>query len=107
MIKIPFTHRVAFVAIIVSVFITLGFIALVIFHNYPYSMDEYRYLYQAKIFLTGHLSLSADEKLARLFETNLVFSHGHLFSKYPPGFSLMLLFGLKLGNPIPCFLLEP
>jgi hypothetical protein len=62
-------------------------------------MDEYNYLYQAKIFATGHLWLNASQKVHDLFENYMIFSNGKLFTQYSPGFSLLLLPGVKLGIP--------
>jgi 4-amino-4-deoxy-L-arabinose transferase-like glycosyltransferase len=80
-------------------FAILAYISLAVFQDYPFSMDEYNYLYQAKIFDTGRLYLEADSELRGLFETHMVFHSGKLFSKYPPGFSLLLLGGIKLAVP--------
>lgn len=99
MIKTPSSHRLALLVLILIGFAILSYVSLVVFRDHPFCMDEYNYLYQAKIFSSGHLYLHADPKLSDLFETYMIFSNGKFFSKYPPGFSLLLLLGVKLGIP--------
>ena len=89
--------------ILVALFLTgfglLCYISLVVFRNHPFSLDEYNYLYQAEIFSSGHISLHFNKDLLALFEKHTVFVNGNLFSKYPPGFSFILVPGVKLGVP--------
>ncbi len=85
--------------LLIAVFSVLSFVSLHIFGAYPFSMDEYNYLYQAQIFATGHTFIHASEKLHDLFELYMVYDNGKLFTKYPPGMSLLLLPGVKLGVP--------
>ena len=85
--------------LILAVFAALSYVSYRVFDNYPFCMDEYNYLYQAKIFASGHLWVNADQRVHDLFETYTIFSNGKLFSKYPPGTSLLLLPGVKLGIP--------
>lgn len=91
--------RILVAAVILAVFASLVFISQVLFRNYPTTMDEYHYLYQAQIFNTGHLSLQANPELKDLFEESMIFKDGKLFSKYPPGFSFFLFWAIKLGIP--------
>jgi hypothetical protein len=97
--KIPKSHLVALLIFILIGFAVLSYVSLVVFRDYPFCMDEYNYLYQAKIFASGHLYLKTDSQLSDLFETFMIFKDSKLFSKYPPGCSLLLLLGVKLGIP--------
>ena len=83
--------------LILAVFAVLSYVSYRVFDNYPFCSDEYNYLYQAKMFASGHLWVNADQKAHDLFENYMILSNGKLFSKYPPGFSLLLLPGVKLG----------
>ena len=97
--KTSIVHRLIIAAIIFAGFVVLYYVSRVIFCDYPACMDEYNYLYQAKIFASGHMYVHADSKLKDLFETWTVFTNGKLFSEFPPGFSAILSLGVKLGLP--------
>ena len=71
----------------------------------PMTADDYSYLYQAKLFASG--KLYAED---RLYDPGLPFhdclqtscmkdDQGHRFSKYAPGWPLILSVGVKLGVP--------
>ncbi len=95
-----FSKRMIITAVLLlAVFSVLSFISLHVFGAYPYSMDEFNYLYQAQIFATGHTSIHVSPKLHDLFELYMLYDNGRLFTKYPPGMSLLLLPGVKLGVP--------
>jgi hypothetical protein len=85
--------------LVLAVFAALSYVSYRVYDNYPFCSDEYNYLYQAKIFASGHLWLNADKRVHDLFEIYTIFSNGKFFSKYPPGTSLLLLPGVKLGIP--------
>ena len=76
-----------------------GFVSYFPFHNYPFCMDEYNYLYQAQIFAKGSLYLDVPEKFAPFRERYVILENGRLFSKYPPGFPVLLSFGVLLQLP--------
>jgi len=61
-----------------------------VFHRLPLSADEFSYLYQAKIFSSGKLSVSAHP--VQEFFTSAFIAHkdGRLFSIMPPGWPLLL-----------------
>jgi len=71
----------------------------------PMTADDYSYLYQAKLFASGKLYAQD-----RLYDPGLPFydclqtscmkdDQGHRFSKYAPGWPLILSVGVKLGVP--------
>ena len=80
-------------------FIFLGFVAYVPFKDYPYSIDEYNFLYQAKIYSQGRLYLEVPETYKPFVESYMILRDGKLFSKYPPGFPLILSIGVLLNHP--------
>ena len=94
-----FKPEVLLVVFILLIFIALVFIAYVPFKNYPYSMDEYNFLYQAKIFANGKLFLKVPETYRPFVEQYMILRDGKLFSKYPPGFPLILSIGVLLKYP--------
>lgn len=91
--------RILLIVFLVLIFVTLGLIAYLPFKNYPYSMDEYNFLYQAEIFSHGKLFLEVPESYKPFVEQYMVLRDNRLFSKYPPGFSLLLSIGVLLNHP--------
>jgi 4-amino-4-deoxy-L-arabinose transferase-like glycosyltransferase len=86
-------------ALLVLIFIILGLISYVTFHNFPYCYDEYNYLYQANIFSQGKIFLEVPEVFRPFKERYMILNDSKLFSKYPPGFSLILAIGVLLKIP--------
>ena len=88
--------------IICSIFI-FGMASLIAFATYeymPHVSDEISQLFQAKIFLSGHLT-APSPPLPEFFtyaEDNIIVTP-KWYSQYPPGFSFLLMIGLWLGSP--------
>jgi hypothetical protein len=62
------------------------------------TLDSVSYFTQAKIFLTGHLNVPSP-KLKDFFTTGYCINDGKYYSKYFPGWPLILAGGLSLGIP--------
>jgi len=84
---------------LIFIFVYLSLVAHVPFKDYPYSMDEYNFLYQAKIFSRGSIFLDMPEIYEPFVEQYMILKDGRLFSKYAPGFPLILSFGVLLNHP--------
>ena len=97
--KCSVKSKAVLAALLVLIFITLGLISYVSFHNFPYTYDEYNYLYQANIFSQGKLFLEVPEVFRPFKENFMILHDSKLFSKYPPGFSLILAIGVLLKIP--------
>ncbi len=69
-----------------------------VFERVPHFHDEAAYLFQARIFLTGHFS-AAVPCAAESFDYPHMVNVGRWYSIYPPGFPLLLAAGLGLGVP--------
>lgn len=93
-----FKSRNVLAIFLILIFSILGFIAYLPFHNYPYCMDEYNYLYQAKIFSQGKLFIKVPEIFEPFREQYMVLKDDKLFTKYPPGFPLILSIGVLLNT---------
>lgn len=86
--------------------LTFGWIALwsiginaVVFERTPHIPDGATYLFQAKIFATGHF-VAPPPPLPEFFTGGeMVLTDTAWFGKYPPGHSLVLLPGVLLGMP--------
>lgn len=80
------------------VFVAANLISWACFRHIPHINDEIGYLFQAKIFGLGQLSVpSPCDREA--FNFTHVINNGRWYSQYPPGFPLILLLGLKAGMP--------
>jgi hypothetical protein len=72
--------------------------------SFSLSPDEYAYRISAQLFTQGKLSVPSPQPPG-FFDTLGIVNHGTYYSKYPPGWPLLLACGLKLGldwlvNPI-------
>ncbi len=69
-----------------------------VFERVPHFHDEAAYLFQARIFLTGHFSAPVP-CAADSFDFPHMVNVGRWYSIYPPGFPMLLAAGLGLGVP--------
>lgn len=69
-----------------------------VFEHVPHVHDEIAYLFQARIFLTGHFS-APPPCAPDSFDFPHMVNIGRWFSIYPPGFPALLALGLLLGVP--------
>lgn len=73
--------------------------------RFPVSGDDYSYLYQAKLFAAGKLWAEnplydvSNPSHDCIVTNNLADYHGHRFSKYPPGWPILLAVGSVLKVP--------
>lgn len=83
----------------VLVFIVCCAINQFILRPIPHIQDGFAYYYQAKVFASGHL-WGQVSSLPEFFPCPWVIIHeGRQFSVFPPGWSLLLAIGIKLGVP--------
>jgi hypothetical protein len=68
---------------------------------WPHVSDEISYLFQARSFAAGTLSLAAPDMALRSFFPGewVVMHEGRWFSVLPPGWPLLLALGVRLGVP--------
>lgn len=82
-----------------STFLITGYIALVIFADYPVSADEYNYWYQAQIFAQGKRFLELPHpEFDALLEIFMINHEGRVFSKYTPGNAMVMTLGAIFGQ---------
>jgi 4-amino-4-deoxy-L-arabinose transferase-like glycosyltransferase len=72
--------------------------AVVTLRIFPNASDEYSYLVQAQLFASGNLSVPSPQK-PEFFDFDNIVNNGRFFSKYPPGWPLLLSVGAALGAP--------
>lgn len=80
------------------VFLFTNILASFIFDRTPHINDEVAYLFQAKIFQSGHL-FAPSPAAKEFFNFPHVINNGRWYSHYPPAYPLILLFGLLIGAP--------
>jgi len=76
-----------------------------IYERLPHVEDEFAYVWQAQVFARGQAYLPSPPHPEQLVVPFVVDYHGLRFSKYPPGWSLLLALGVLTGtlswvNPI-------
>jgi len=84
--------------------VPLAFVAAVLVHvfvlqRFANSGDEYAYLWQATAFSEGRVTAETPQPAAAFKQNHLGDVEGRRFSKYPPGWPLLLSAGVWLGLP--------
>ena len=80
-------------------FATNAYIAYFLLERLPHVQDSVAYLFQAKVFASGHLWAPLPDNIA-FFRHEFVVEHaGKWFSKHPPGHSIMLAIGQLFNAP--------
>jgi 4-amino-4-deoxy-L-arabinose transferase-like glycosyltransferase len=67
------------------------------FEALPHLEDEFAYTWQAKVLADGNLYLPTPDYPDSFLVPFVVDYQGRRFSKYPPGWSMLLALGIKLG----------
>lgn len=80
-------------------FVLAAAVAWGVFEAVPHLEDEHINLYQAKVFASGKITQPAPPHAEAFFVPFQVNQDGKLFSKYPPGYSLLLAIGVLVGQP--------
>ena len=87
------------VLVIPVAFVLALFAHVVIIERFPNSGDEYAYLWQATAFASGHITAASPEPQDAFRLNHVGDVNGKRFSKYPPGWPLLLAGGVWLGAP--------
>lgn len=96
-------HPLALVALGAS-FLFVTWIAKVQYHGEPHIFDASAYLFAAKMYAQGHLSVPLPPAVDRFPGPFMLQFNGRWFEQYAPGTSLTLVPGIWLGVP---WLVEP
>ncbi len=91
-------HPLALVALLVSLCF-VAWIAACQYHGQPHIYDASAYLFAAKMYATGHLSVPIPSVVDHFPGPFMVQHGGQWFGQYPPGTSLTLVPGIWLGVP--------
>lgn len=93
-------YRIPKIVLAAAIFVFLfsGLFSYFVLDHIPHIHDEIGYLFQAKIFKTGHLYV-ASPCSRDSFDFPHIINNGKWYSQYPPGFPLLLVPFLILGVP--------
>jgi hypothetical protein len=87
---------------LLCVFLAFG-AALVVsrttFERLPHLEDEFAYLYQARVFASGEVTIPTSHPRRAYWQPFLLDMNGQRFAKYPPGWPLVLAGGVRAGAP--------
>lgn len=102
--KTALNSNIIFIGLFLA-FVYFAYFSFYIFPSNPVSFDEYGYYNQAVLFSKGMLSLKLNEPNPVVLEPHIILVKNHAFSKYPPGFALVLAPFILLGiwqivNPV-------
>jgi len=82
--------------VFVSFFLS-AYLSRTVFEQLPHLEDELAYLYQARIFARGDITIDTPNPRTPFWQPFVVDYEGKRFSKYTPGWSAMLSVGVLLG----------
>lgn len=85
------------------VFLFTALYNIYVYERVPHVHDEIVYLFQARIFLAGHV-FAASPCAPASFDFPHMINNGKWYSIYPPGFPFLLMIGLLLKAP---YLINP
>jgi len=81
------------------IFAACGFLAYVIYQNHPHVPDEVVYLYHARYFAKGMLSMPLPPVPAAFDLDLMTYEPTRWYSPVPPGWPAVLALGVRLGAP--------
>ncbi len=89
----------ALLLICITAFFLAALLSLGIFERVPHVEDEAAYLFQAQVFAQGRVSVPTPPSPESYWSPFVLDYGGQRFSKYPPGYSLLLSLGVRAGKP--------
>jgi len=85
--------------IVAPVFVVAYFVHVFVLQGFANSGDEYAYVWQARAFAEGHVTGESPQPTEAFKQNHLGDVDGRRFSKYPPGWPLLLAIGTRAGWP--------
>lgn len=101
-------NRTNLLALALGILTTLAayyFVAENTFEQIPHIEDEMAFVWQARVFSESQITIPSPPQARSFFIPFVIDYNGQRFSKYPPGWPMMLSLGIRLGfrswvNPI-------
>jgi len=97
--KLDFREQIIPLLLMLASFILSISVTWGVFDAVPHLEDEHANLFQAKIIATGNWVNSQPKESDSFFVPFIINSDGKQFSKYPPGYAIVLALGVILGYP--------
>ena len=92
-------YRTAVAVLAFAAFFLSAMISGRIFERLPHMEDEIAYFYQAKIFARGNLAVETPYPPRAYWQVFVADHNGKRFSKYTPGWAMLLSLGFNMGQP--------
>jgi len=80
-------------------FFMSALVSRTVFERLPHLEDEVAYLYQARVFAEGHITAPIPEPRRAFWQPFVLDRNEARFSKYTPGWSVVLSLGILMGQP--------
>ena len=91
--------RWAVIALCLLTFLIIAVMTDQIFEHVPHSEDEVAYVFQAKVLAQNRVTVPTPPNEAAFWSPFVVDYAGKRFGIKPPGWALLLNFGIRLGRP--------
>src|SRR5687767_13939060 len=85
--------------IVLPVFVAALLVHVLVLQRFANSGDEYAYVWQATAFSEGHVTALSPQPAEAFKQNHLGDADGRRFSKYPPGWPVLLALGTRIGLP--------
>lgn len=95
---LPARYPTLVAALAFAAFLMSAVISGRVYERLPHMEDEIAYLYQAKIFARGHLAVETPQPPQAYWQVFVADYNGLRFSKYTPGWAILLSLGVNLGQ---------
>lgn len=92
----PRTDRYALFLSLLAI-LAAYFVAERVFERIPHLEDEMAYVWQARVYARGQVTVPSPPHPKSMMVPFVVDYNGHRFAKYPPGWPVVLAFGILLG----------
>lgn len=79
-------------------FFLAAFVSRTVFERLPHLEDEVAYLFQARVFAHGDVVADVPQPSLAFWQPFVVTDNDHRFSKYSPGWSMLLSLGINMGQ---------
>ncbi len=92
-------HKAGWIALFLSIIGILAarWMTVNVFQGLPHVEDEMAYTWQAKVYARGQLTAPDPPDLDEMYVPFVVSHNGQRAAKYPPGWPMMLSFGVRAG----------
>jgi len=91
------TNLLALSISLATILVAYFLVAEKTFEQLPHIEDEMAFVWQARVFAEGQITIPSPPQPKSFFIPFVIDYNGQRFGKYPPGWPMMLSFGIRLG----------